>query len=125
MYTDGDRRDTHDFEGYFAKFIDRMKADNHDKSLVMNAVSTFGGSKIVGTNNVEFGYNEMWGGDDYLWNYRKIIQDNRRNNGKNTFNNSLCSLSYTVAMAMAVSSIRAVRCLAMLLSSHSVVLVLS
>ncbi len=86
VYTDGDRRDTHDFEGYFANFINRMKADNHNKSLVMNAVSTFGGSKIVGTNNVEFGYNEMWGGDDYLWNYRKIIQDNRRNNGKNTFN---------------------------------------
>ena len=52
----------------------------------MNAVSTFGGAKIVGTGNVEFGYNEMWGGDDYLWNYRKIIQDNRHNNGKNTFN---------------------------------------
>ena len=86
VYTDGDRRDTHDFEGYFANFINRMKADNHNKSLVMNAVSTFGGSKIVGTKNVEFGYNEMWGGDDYLWNYRKIIQDNRRNNGKNTFN---------------------------------------
>lgn len=86
VYTDGDRRDTHDFEGYFANFINRMKADNHNKSLVMNAVSTFGGSKIVGTKNVEFGYNEMWGDDDYLWNYRKIIQDNRRNNGKNTFN---------------------------------------
>ena len=86
VYTDGDRRDTHDFEGYFANFINRMKANNHNKSLVMNAVSTFGGSKIVGTKNVEFGYNEMWGDDDYLWNYRKIIQDNRRNNGKNTFN---------------------------------------
>lgn len=86
VYTDGDRRDTHDFEGYFANFINCMKADNHNKSLVMNAVSTFGGSKIVGTKNVEFGYNEMWGDDDYLWNYRKIIQDNRRNNGKNTFN---------------------------------------
>lgn len=86
VYTDGDRRDTHDFEGYFANFINCMKADNHNKSLVMNAVSTFGGPKIVGTGNVEFGYNEMWGADDYLWNYRKIIQDNRRNNGKNTFN---------------------------------------
>lgn len=86
VYTDGDRRDTHDFEGYFANFINCMKADNHNKSLVMNAVSTFGGSKIVGTKNVEFGYNEMWSADDYLWNYRKIIQDNRRNNGKNTFN---------------------------------------
>lgn len=86
VYTDGDRCNTNDFEGYFANFINRMKADNHDKSLVMNAVSTFGGSKIVGTKNVEFGYNEMWGDDDYLWNYRKIIQDNRRNNGKNTFN---------------------------------------
>ena len=40
VYTDGDRRDTHDFEGYFANFINRMKADNHNKSLVMNAVST-------------------------------------------------------------------------------------
>ena len=86
VYTDGDRRDTHDFEGYFANFINRMKADNHNKYLVMNAVSTFGGAKIVGTGNVEFGYNEMWDGDDYLWNYRKIIQDNRHNNGKNTFN---------------------------------------
>ena len=86
VYTDGDRRDTHDFEGYFANFINRMKADNHNKYLVMNAVSTFGGAKIVGTGNVEFGYNEMWDGDDYLWNYRKIIQDNRYNNGKNTFN---------------------------------------
>ena len=86
VYTDGDRRDTHDFEDYFAKFINRMKADNHNKYLVMNAVSTFGGAKIVGTGNVEFGYNEMWDGDDYLWNYRKIIQDNRYNNGKNTFN---------------------------------------
>ena len=66
VYTDGDRRDTHDFEDYFAKFINRMKADNHNKYLVMNAVSTFGGAKIVGTGNVEFGYNEMWGGDDYL-----------------------------------------------------------
>lgn len=86
VYTGGDRRDTHDFEGYYANFINRMKSDSKDKSLVMNAVSTFGGPKIVGTGNVEFGYNEMWGDDDYLWNYRKIIQDNRRNNGKNTFN---------------------------------------
>ena len=86
VYTGGDRRDTHDFEGYYANFINRMKSDSKDKSLVMNAVSTFGGPKIVGTKNVEFGYNEMWGDDDYLWNYRKIIQDNRRNNGKNTFN---------------------------------------
>ena len=86
VYTGGDRRDTHDFEGYYANFINRMKSDSKDKSLVMNAVSTFGGPKIVGTGNVEFGYNEMWGADDYLWNYRKIIQDNHRNNGKNTFN---------------------------------------
>ena len=86
VYTGGDRRDTHDFEGYYANFINRMKSDSKDKSLVMNAVSNFGGVKIVGTNNVEFGYNEMWSADDYLWNYRKIIQDNRRNNGKNTFN---------------------------------------
>ena len=86
VYTGGDRRDTHDFEGYYANFINRMKSDSKDKSLVMNVVSTFGGPKIVGTGNVEFGYNEMWGADDYLWNYRKIIQDNRRNNGKNTFN---------------------------------------
>ena len=86
VYTGGDRRDTHDFEGYYANFINRMKSDSKDKSLVMNAVSNFGGAKIVGTNNVEFGYNEMWSADDYLWNYRKIIQDNRRNNGKNTFN---------------------------------------
>ena len=86
VYTGGDRRDTHDFEGYYANFINRMKSDSKDKSLVMNAVSNFGGSKIVGTGNVEFGYNEMWSADDYLWNYRKIIQDNRRNNGKNTFN---------------------------------------
>ena len=86
VYTGGDRRDTHDFEGYYANFINRMKSDSKDKSLVMNAVSNFGGPKIVGTNNVEFGYNEMWSADDYLWNYRKIIQDNRRNNGKNTFN---------------------------------------
>lgn len=125
VYTDGDRRDTHDFEGYFANFINRMKADNHNKSLVMNAVSTFGGSKIVGTKNVEFGYNEMWGDDDYLWNYRKIIQDNRRNNGKNTFNTVFAGFIYTVAMEMVVSSIQAVRCLAMLLFSHLVVLVLS
>ena len=86
VYTDGDRRNTNDFEGYFANFINRMKADNHNKYLVMNAASSFGGPNIVGTKNVEFGYNEMWGGDDYYWNYRKIIQDNRRNNGKNTFN---------------------------------------
>ena len=44
VYTDGDRRDTHDFEDYFATFINRMKADNHNKYLVMNAVSTFGGA---------------------------------------------------------------------------------
>ena len=86
VYTGGDRRDTHDFEGYYANFINRMKSDSKDKSLVMNAVSNFGGPNIVGTGNVEFGYNEMWGDDDYLWNYRKIIQDNRRNNRKNTFN---------------------------------------
>ena len=91
VYTGGDRRDTHDFEGYYANFINRMKSDSKDKSLVMNAVSNFGGSKIVGTGNVEFGYNEMWSADDYLWNYRKIIQDNRRNNGKNTFNTVFAS----------------------------------
>ena len=91
VYTGGDRRDTHDFEGYYANFINRMKSDSKDKSLVMNAVSTFGGPKIVGTGNVEFGYNEMWSADDYLWNYRKIIQDNRRNNGKNTFNTVFAS----------------------------------
>ncbi|MCR5076499.1 MAG: leucine-rich repeat protein [Prevotella sp.] len=74
------------FSAGFASFINSMKAADNDKLLVMNAVSNYGSSDIVGTHNVEFGYHEMWDAEDYYKNYRDVIQKNKRDSGDPLFN---------------------------------------
>ncbi len=70
----------------FASFITAMKTHNTDKSLVMNAVSKYGQSKIAGTKDVDFLYNEMWSGEDKFNDLYKVIKENNSysNNTLNT-----------------------------------------
>lgn len=49
-----------DLPSGYDSFIKAMKAAHPDKSLVMNAVSSYGDSRIV-SNDVDFCYNEVWG----------------------------------------------------------------
>ena len=60
----------------YAGFINYMKDRQPDKDLIMNAVSSFGADRIVGTGNVEFAYNEMWAGEDQYTDLRRAIEDN-------------------------------------------------
>ena len=65
-----------DLEAGYAAFINEMKQKQPDKDLIMNAVSSFGADRIVGTGNVEFAYNEMWAGEDQYTDLRRAIEDN-------------------------------------------------
>lgn len=68
----------------YASFIRAMKTRQPDKRLVMNAVSGYGGSEIAGTGDVDFCYNEVWGGsngyggtsEDQFANLYEIIRAN-------------------------------------------------
>lgn len=86
VYGKGEMKYTSDFPRYFADFINRMKSDNNDKDLVMNAVSTWAGPEIIGTHNVKFGYNEMWDKEDNFQRFHNAIQADRKSFGNPHFN---------------------------------------
>lgn len=49
----------------FASFINAMKASRPEKCLIMNAVDDYGAESIARTGNVDFCYNEVWGGNGH------------------------------------------------------------
>ncbi|MBQ8466687.1 MAG: cycloisomaltooligosaccharide glucanotransferase [Prevotella sp.] len=49
----------------FTSFINAMKASRPEKSLIMNAVHDYGAERIARTGNVDFCYNEVWGGNGH------------------------------------------------------------
>ena len=82
----GDRGDRYDYNGNkvnlqkgYASFINAMKTAHPNKSLVMNAVSSYGAAQICGTGKVDFCYNEVWGNgqdEDQFSNLHAIIKAN-------------------------------------------------
>ena len=79
----GDRGDRYDYNGNrvnlplgYASFIHAMKERHPDKRLVMNAVSGYGASQIAGTGQVDFLYNEMWGGEEGFDDLRTAVMAN-------------------------------------------------
>lgn len=81
----GNRGDLYDYysnrvdmpSGY-ASFINAMKAAHPGKRLIMNAVSSYGASEILGTGKVDFAYNEVWGDEADFADLRNIIRANER-----------------------------------------------
>lgn len=79
----GSRGDRYDYssnkvnlpKGY-ASFIEAMKLKHPGKSLVMNAVSSYGASQIAGTGKVDFLYNEVWGDEAGFKDLHTIIGAN-------------------------------------------------
>lgn len=79
----GNRGDRYDYssnkvnlpKGY-ASFIEAMKQKHPAKSLVMNAVSSYGASQIAGTGKVDFLYNEVWGDEAGFKDLHTIIKAN-------------------------------------------------
>ena len=79
----GDRGDRYDYHSNrvnlplgYASFIHAMKERHPDKRLVMNAVSGYGASQIAGTGQMDFLYNEMWGGEDGFDDLRTAVMAN-------------------------------------------------
>ena len=79
----GDRGDRYDYNSNrvnlplgYASFIHAMKERHPDKRLVMNAVSGYGASQIAGTGQMDFLYNEMWGGEDGFDDLRTAVMAN-------------------------------------------------
>ena len=68
-----------DMPSGYASFINAMKKAHPDKRLVFNAVSSYGANKIVGTGNVDFCYNEVWGSEDQFKDLYTIIKSNDQN----------------------------------------------
>lgn len=70
----------------YASFINAMKDRHPDKRLIMNAVSGYGAKEILGTGQMDFCYNEVWGNgngyggvpEDHFSNLYNIIQNNDR-----------------------------------------------
>ena len=65
----------------YASFIKAMKKAHPDKSLVMNAVSNYGASRIAETGKVDFCYNEMWSGEANFTDLYKAIHSNQSSGG--------------------------------------------
>lgn len=79
----GNRGDRYDYNGNkvnlpkgYASFIEAMKQKHPDKSLVMNAVSSYGASQIAGTGKVDFLYNEVWDDESDFKDLHTIIKAN-------------------------------------------------
>ena len=68
-----------DLPSGYASFINAMKKAHPDKRLVFNAVSSYGANKIVGTGNVDFCYNEVWGSEAQFKDLYTIIKSNDLN----------------------------------------------
>ncbi len=79
----GNRGDLYDWNGQainlpkgYASFIGAMKQAHPDKRLIMNAVSSYGASQIVGSGKVDFCYNETWGDEADFTHLHSIIKAN-------------------------------------------------
>lgn len=79
----GYRGDRFDYNGTavnlpkgYASFIHAMKQRHPAKSLVMNAVGSYGSAQIAGTGEVDFLYNELWGDEAKFEDLRTIILAN-------------------------------------------------
>ena len=79
----GNRGDRYDYDGNkvnlpkgYASFIEAMKAKHPTKRLIMNAVSSYGASQIVGTGKVDFCYNEVWGDEANFKDLYTVIKAN-------------------------------------------------
>ncbi len=53
-----------DLPSGYASFINAMKKKHPSKSLIMNAVSGYGAQEILETDQPDFCYNEVWGGNN-------------------------------------------------------------
>ena len=64
----------------YATFINTMKAARPEKSLIMNAVYSYGAEEIARTGNVDFCYDEVWGnyGHDQFSHLYDVIRNNDR-----------------------------------------------
>ena len=79
----GDRGTRYDYQSNtvnlprgYASFIEAMKTRHPAKRLVMNAVSGYGASQIASTGQVDFLYNEMWGGEGDFEDLRTAVMAN-------------------------------------------------
>lgn len=79
----GSRGDRYDYDGNkinlpkgYASFIEAMKDKHPDKTLIMNAVSSYGASQIAGTGKVDFLYNETWADEASFKDLYTIIKAN-------------------------------------------------
>lgn len=79
----GYRGEIYDYNGQplnlpkgYASFIDAMKTAHPDKRLIMNAVSSYGASQIVGSGKVDFCYNELWNDEAGFSNLHDVIAAN-------------------------------------------------
>lgn len=84
----GYRGDLYDYNGNkvnlpdgYASFISAMKAAHPDKTLIMNAVSSYGASQIAGSGNVGFCYNEVWDSEPEFNDLYNIIKANEQYSG--------------------------------------------
>ena len=79
----GNRGTLYDYNGRtvnlpleYESFINAMKQRHPDKRLIMNAVSSYGASKIVGTGKVDFCYNELWNDEAGFSDLHSVIKAN-------------------------------------------------
>ena len=79
----GDRGTRYDYQSNtvnlprgYASFIEAMKTRHPAKRQVMNAVSGYGASQIASTGQVDFLYNEMWGGEGDFEDLRTAVMAN-------------------------------------------------
>lgn len=68
-----------DLPAGYASFINAMKKAHPEKRLVFNAVSSYGASQIVGTDKVDFCYNEVWENETQFKDLYTIIKTNDMN----------------------------------------------
>ena len=68
-----------DLPSGYASFIHAMKKAHPEKRLIFNSVSSYGSGKIVGTGDVDFCYNEVWGSEDQFKDLYTIIKTNDMN----------------------------------------------
>ena len=70
-----------DFPTAFAKFIGYVKNKFPQKSLVMNAVSSYAAREIAQTGKMDFLYNEVWDSEKDYADLLTILENNRQYGG--------------------------------------------
>lgn len=60
----------------FRTFLNTMKADEPQKSLVMNAVANYGSKDILSSGAVDFAYCELWDGEGSFADLHEAIKNN-------------------------------------------------